>query len=195
MKQSECLSLNDSNYILYPINLPPSSSYIRSHYTATHRAINSLLSSHRICLTGTPIDNTIYDLLGIISFITQRQSPAQDNWEPFILSSLSKGSNDILHLALRHLSLGRTKTTHLESLPTISHHYELLPLKPRMQKEYSTLNKEFLSSKSKGPGEYSRNINELQICCNHHIMLNTIAEAHLEYHEGRSTQDYSPTIT
>ncbi|MBW0590606.1 hypothetical protein O181_130321 [Austropuccinia psidii MF-1] len=63
-----------------------------------------------------------------------------------------------------------------------------------MQQEYSTLYKEFLSSKSKGPGEFFRNINKLQICY-HHIMLNTIAEADLEDHKGRSTQDNSPTIT
>ncbi|MBW0582986.1 hypothetical protein O181_122701 [Austropuccinia psidii MF-1] len=169
--------------------------YICSQYTSTHRAINSLLSSRQICLTGTPIHNTIYDLLGIISFIIQPQSSNQDNWSPFILSSLSKGCNDILHLALQHLSLCRTKTTHLESLPTISHHYELIRLSPTMQQEYSTLYEEFLSSKSKGPGEFFRNINKLRICCNHHIMLNTIVEADLENPEGRSTQDNSPKIT
>ncbi|MBW0475545.1 hypothetical protein O181_015260 [Austropuccinia psidii MF-1] len=128
--------------------------YVFSQYTATHHAINSLLSSRRICLTGTPIHNTIYDLLGIISFITQPQSSDQDNWSQFILSSLSKGSNDIWHLALQHLNLCCTKTTHLKSLPTISHHYELLPLNPTMQQEYSTLYNEFLSSNSKGPGDF-----------------------------------------
>ncbi|MBW0573276.1 hypothetical protein O181_112991 [Austropuccinia psidii MF-1] len=144
---------------------------------------------------GTPIHNTIHYLLGIISFITQPQISDQDNWSPFILSSLSKGSNDILHLALRHVSLRLTKTTHLKSLPTIINHYELLPLNPTMQQEYSKLYKEFLSSKSKGPGEFFRNINKLQICRNHHIMLNTIADADLEDHKGRSTQDHSSTIT
>ncbi|MBW0591652.1 hypothetical protein O181_131367 [Austropuccinia psidii MF-1] len=148
-----------------------------------------------MCLPVTPIHNTIYDLLGIISFITQTQSSDQDNWSPFILSSLSKGSNDILHLELQHLSLCHTKTTHLKSLPTISHHYELLPLNPTMQQEYSTLYKEFLSSKRKEPGELFRNINKLQTCCNHHIMLNTIADADLEDHDGRSTQDSSSAIT
>ncbi|MBW0518354.1 hypothetical protein O181_058069 [Austropuccinia psidii MF-1] len=190
---------NTSTSFIFKINwhciILDEAHYIRSQYTATHCTINSLLSSLQIYLTGTTIHNTLYDLLGIISFITQPQSSDQDNWSPFILSSLSKGCNDILHLALWHLSLRRTKTTHLESLPTISHHYELLPLNPTMQQEYSTLYKEFLSSKSKGPGEFFRNINKLQICCNHHIMLNTIAEADLEDHKGRSTQDNSPTIT
>ncbi|MBW0544866.1 hypothetical protein O181_084581 [Austropuccinia psidii MF-1] len=64
-----------------------------------------------------------------------------------------------------------------------------------MQQEYATLYKEFLSSKSKGPGEFFTNINKLQICCNHHIMLNTIANADLDDHNGRSTQDTSSTIT
>ncbi|MBW0494004.1 hypothetical protein O181_033719 [Austropuccinia psidii MF-1] len=64
-----------------------------------------------------------------------------------------------------------------------------------MQQEYSTLYKEFLSPKSKGPEEFFRNINKLQICYNHHIMLNTIADADLDEHEGRSTQDNSSTIT
>ncbi|MBW0560039.1 hypothetical protein O181_099754 [Austropuccinia psidii MF-1] len=144
---------------------------------------------------GTPIHNTISHLLGIISFITQPQSSDQDNWSPLILSSISKGSNDISHLALRNFSLRLTKTTHLKSLPTISHHYELLPLNPKMGQEHSTLYKEFLSSKSKRPGELFRNINKLQPCCNHHIMLNTIADADLEDHKGRSTQDNSSTIT
>ncbi|MBW0511182.1 hypothetical protein O181_050897 [Austropuccinia psidii MF-1] len=142
-----------------------------------------------------PIHSTIYDLFGIISFITQTQRSEQDNWSPFILSSLCKGRNDILHLELGHVSLCHTKTTHLKSLPTISHHYEMLPLNPTMQQEYSTLYKEFLSSKSKGPGEIFKNINKLKICCNHHIMLNTIADADFEDHEGRRTQDNSSKIT
>ncbi|MBW0547652.1 hypothetical protein O181_087367 [Austropuccinia psidii MF-1] len=129
--------------------------YICSQYTTTHCAINSLLSSCQICLMGTPIHNTIYDLLGIISFITQPQSPNQYNWSPFLLSSLSKGCNDNFHLALRHLSLRHTKTTHLESLPTISHHYELLPLNPTMQQAYSTLYEELLSSKAKDQENFS----------------------------------------
>ncbi|MBW0528346.1 hypothetical protein O181_068061 [Austropuccinia psidii MF-1] len=144
-----CIILDEAHYTCY-------------QYTSTHHSINSLLSSHRICSMGTPIHNTIYDLLGIISFITQPQSPDQDNWSPLILSSLSKGSNDSLHLALRHLSLCHTKTTNLKSLPTVSYDYELLPLNLTMQQEYSTLYKEFLSSKNKGPGEFFRNINKLQ---------------------------------
>ncbi|MBW0482090.1 hypothetical protein O181_021805 [Austropuccinia psidii MF-1] len=64
-----------------------------------------------------------------------------------------------------------------------------------MQQEYSTLYKEFLSSKSKGPGEFFRKINKLKICCNHHIMLNSLVDADLEDHGGKSTQDYSSTIT
>ncbi|MBW0474688.1 hypothetical protein O181_014403 [Austropuccinia psidii MF-1] len=190
---------NTSTSFIFKINwhciILDEAHYIFSQYNSTHCAINSLLSSCQICLRGTPIHNTIYDLLGIISFITQPQSSEQDNWSPFILSSLSKGRNDILHLELQHLSLSHTKTTHLKSLPTISHHYELLPLNPTMQKEYSTLYEEFLSSKSKQPGECFRNINKPQICCNHHIMLNTIADADLEDHEGRSTQNNSSTIT
>ncbi|MBW0489145.1 hypothetical protein O181_028860 [Austropuccinia psidii MF-1] len=154
-----------------------------------------LLSSHQIFLMGTPIHNTIYDLLGMISFITQPQSSDQDNWSPFILSSLSKGRNDMLNLALQHLSLRHTKTTHLKSLPTIRHHYELLPLNPTMQQEYSALYKECLSSKRKRPGEVFRNINKLQICCNHHILLNTIPDADLEDHKGSSTQGNSSKIT
>ncbi|MBW0572116.1 hypothetical protein O181_111831 [Austropuccinia psidii MF-1] len=126
---------------------------------------------------GAPICNTIYDPLGVISFITQPQSSDQDNWSPFILSIISKGGTDILHLALRHLSLSHTKTTHLQSLPANSHHYELLPLNPTMQQEYSRLYEELLSSKCKGPGEFFSNINMLRICCNHYIMLNTIANA------------------
>ncbi|MBW0500645.1 hypothetical protein O181_040360 [Austropuccinia psidii MF-1] len=164
--------------------------YICSQYTATHHAINSLLLSCRICLMGTPIHNTMYDILGIISFITQPQSSDQDNWSPLILNSLSKGSNDILHLVLGH-----TKTSQLKFLPNIIHDYKLLPLNPKMQKEYSALYKEFLSSKTKGPGEFFRSINKLQICCNHHIILNTMAELDLEDHEGRSTQDNSSANT
>ncbi|MBW0475080.1 hypothetical protein O181_014795 [Austropuccinia psidii MF-1] len=156
---------NTSTSFIFKINwhciILDEAHYICSQYTSTHHAINILLSSHQICLTGTPIHNTIYDLLGIISFITQPQSSDQNNWSPFILSSLPKGSNYILHLALRHSSSHHTKATNLKSLPTISQHYELLPLDPTMQQEYFTLYKEFLSSKRKGPGEYFRNINKM----------------------------------
>ncbi|MBW0546074.1 hypothetical protein O181_085789 [Austropuccinia psidii MF-1] len=63
-----------------------------------------------------------------------------------------------------------------------------------MQKEYSASYKEFLSSKTKGPGEFFRSINNLRICCNHHIMLSTMADLDLEDHEGRRTQDNFSTI-
>ncbi|MBW0505515.1 hypothetical protein O181_045230 [Austropuccinia psidii MF-1] len=66
------------------------------------------------------------------------------------------------------------------------HHYEMLPLNPTPQQEYSTLYKELLSSKSKEPGQFFRNID---------IMLNSMADADLEDHEGRCTQDNSSTIT
>ncbi|MBW0467593.1 hypothetical protein O181_007308 [Austropuccinia psidii MF-1] len=89
----------------------------------------------------------------------------------------------------------RTKTTNLKSLPTLSHHYELLPLNATMQQEYSTLYKEFLSLKSKGPGEFFRNINHTKICFNHHIILDTMADVDLADHEGRSAQDNCSTIT
>ncbi|MBW0461006.1 hypothetical protein O181_000721 [Austropuccinia psidii MF-1] len=64
-----------------------------------------------------------------------------------------------------------------------------------MQKEYSTLYKEFLSSKSKGQGEFFKSINKLGICFNHHIMLKTMVDMDLEDHEGRSTQDNPSRIT
>ncbi|MBW0490329.1 hypothetical protein O181_030044 [Austropuccinia psidii MF-1] len=79
--------------------------------------------------------------------------------------------------------------------PTIRHHYELLPLNPTMQQEYSTLYNEFLSSKSKGSVEFFRNINKLQIWFNHHIILNTMADADLQDHKGTSTRDNSSKIT
>ncbi|MBW0511156.1 hypothetical protein O181_050871 [Austropuccinia psidii MF-1] len=90
---------NTSTSFIFKINwhhiILDEAHYICSQYTATHCAINSLPSSRQICLTDTPIHNTIDELLGIISFITQPQSSDQDNWSPFILSSLYKGSNDI----------------------------------------------------------------------------------------------------
>ncbi|MBW0460898.1 hypothetical protein O181_000613 [Austropuccinia psidii MF-1] len=64
-----------------------------------------------------------------------------------------------------------------------------------MQKEYCALYEEFLSSKTKGPGEFFRSVDKLWIFCKHHIMLNTMADPALEDHEGRSTQDNSSTIT
>ncbi|MBW0460424.1 hypothetical protein O181_000139 [Austropuccinia psidii MF-1] len=64
-----------------------------------------------------------------------------------------------------------------------------------MQQEYSTLYKEFLSSKSKGPGESFRSIDTLQICFNHYIILNTMASPDLEDHEGRRTHDNPSKIT
>ncbi|MBW0593285.1 hypothetical protein O181_133000, partial [Austropuccinia psidii MF-1] len=141
--------------------------YIRSQYTATHRAINSLLSSRQICLTGTPIHNTIYDLLGIISFITQPQSADQDNWSPFILSSLSKGCNDILHLALRHLSLHCTKTTHLKSLPTISHHYERSHSTQQCSKNIPHYTKNDYHPKAKD----EENVSEISISCKYVVTI------------------------
>ncbi|MBW0507480.1 hypothetical protein O181_047195 [Austropuccinia psidii MF-1] len=184
-KHAQAGALQDNTYH-GPTSLPPSYSYICSQYTATHHVINNLLSSCQIFLTGTPIHNSIYDLLGIISFTTQPQSSDQDNWSPFILNSLSKGRNDILELALNF-----TKISHLKSLPTISHHYELLSLNPTIQKEYFTLYKKFLSSKTKGPQECFRSVNKLWIFCNHHTMINSMGEPNFKDHEGRSTPNNS----
>ncbi|MBW0519083.1 hypothetical protein O181_058798 [Austropuccinia psidii MF-1] len=65
---------NTSTSFIFKINwhciILDEAHYILSQYPATQRAINSLPSSSQIFLMGTPIHNIIYDLLGIISFIT-----------------------------------------------------------------------------------------------------------------------------
>ncbi|MBW0503111.1 hypothetical protein O181_042826 [Austropuccinia psidii MF-1] len=63
-----------------------------------------------------------------------------------------------------------------------------------MQKDHSELYKEFLSSKTKGPGEFFRSSDKLWICCKHHITLNIIADPDLEDHEVWTTPNSSKII-
>ncbi|MBW0528335.1 hypothetical protein O181_068050 [Austropuccinia psidii MF-1] len=71
----EFKQINTSTSCIFKINwhciIMDEAHYILSQYTSTDHTIDSLLLSRTICLTGTPIHNTIYDLWGIISFITQ----------------------------------------------------------------------------------------------------------------------------
>ncbi|MBW0576098.1 hypothetical protein O181_115813 [Austropuccinia psidii MF-1] len=123
----------------------------------------------------------------------QPQGSDKDKWSPFILSSLSKGRNDILRLALRNFSLRRTN-------PHISNPFPLLAIimncsdsTQKCSKNIPNYTKSSYHPKAKYQEKVFSNMSKLKICCNHHIMCNTIADADLEDHKGRSTEDNSST--
>lgn len=45
------------------------SQFIKNHHTKHFRAIYQLKTRRRFCLSGTPIQNTLYDLYSLLSFL------------------------------------------------------------------------------------------------------------------------------
>jgi SNF2 family DNA or RNA helicase len=105
--------------------------------TKLFKAMKSLHGCFRWCLTGTPVQNGLEDLVALVSFI--RSSPLDDlqKFRKFIISPLmrrSENGEDNLRLLLDSVCLRRTKK--LLSLPDATFETRILSFSTKEEQQY-----------------------------------------------------------
>lgn len=135
---------------------------IKEHTTTQSKAACDLLAERRICLTGTPLQNSLNDLFSLVCFL--RLEPFTDRalWTTHIGTPARLGEPlgvSRLQLIMRHIALRRTKQTSdkhgkpILTLPPKKDDIVYLELNPaekevysmyhqRSRKTFMTLNKE-----------------------------------------------------
>lgn len=97
---------------------------IKEHTTIQARAACDLMAERRVCLTGTPLQNSLNDLFSLMRFL--RLEPFTDRaiWTAYIGAPAKVGDPlgvSRLQLLMRHLALRRTKSTkNKEGKPILS---------------------------------------------------------------------------
>ncbi|KAK4057785.1 hypothetical protein OIO90_001004 [Microbotryomycetes sp. JL221] len=120
---------------------------IKEHTTIQARAACDLSTYRRVCLSGTPLQNSLNDLFSLIRFL--RLEPFTDRavWNQHI-GALAKMGDKLgvqrLQLIMRHLCLRRTKESKDKNgqpilrLPPVSHQMVKLELDPQEHAFYSS---------------------------------------------------------
>ncbi|BGP31413.1 hypothetical protein JCM10296v2_003177 [Rhodotorula toruloides] len=108
---------------------------IKEHKTIQARAACELSTSRRICLTGTPLQNSLNDIFSLIRFIRLEPFTDRHVWNQYIGVLAQKGddlASERLKVIMRYLALRRTKDTKdsegkpILSLPPVDHKQVLL---------------------------------------------------------------------
>lgn len=150
---------------------------IRHQNTKQFRAITTLSAPYRWCLTGTPIQNTLFDLGALIRFL---RVPLLENTSTFRdlivkpIESGTAGGFDNLRTLLKSICLRRTKDLlNFPRLEEINHKLELSSAEKEMYHNIAEVSKQTIDdiiSGRKAIEEYSgilQTIMRLRLLCNH----------------------------
>ncbi|KAK4055462.1 hypothetical protein OIV83_000008 [Microbotryomycetes sp. JL201] len=120
---------------------------IKEHTTTQARAACDLSTYRRICLSGTPLQNSLNDLFSLIRFLRLEPFTDRGVWNQHI-GALAKMGDKLgvqrLQLIMRHLCLRRTKESTdkngkpILQLPPVSHQMVKLELDPQEHAFYSS---------------------------------------------------------
>lgn len=150
---------------------------IRHHRTKQFRAITALAASYRWCLTGTPIQNNLYDLGALIRFL---RVPLLDNNATFrdhIANPIESGKAigfTNLRTLLKSVCLRRTKDLlQLPKVEEITYELELSPQEKKIYRRIGESSKQLIDdvvSGRKTMDAYNivlQAIVQLRLLCNH----------------------------
>ncbi|CAH7677612.1 SNF2 family N-terminal domain-domain-containing protein [Phakopsora pachyrhizi] len=87
---------------------------IKEHTTIQAKAACDLLAERRVCLTGTPLQNSLNDLFSLVCFLRLEPFTDRSLWTAYVGTPAKMGNRlgvTRLHLIMRHLALRRTKQT------------------------------------------------------------------------------------
>ncbi|KAA1113102.1 hypothetical protein PGT21_020900 [Puccinia graminis f. sp. tritici] len=150
---------------------------IRTTDSKTQSAIQSIKSERRLCLTGTPLQNSLHDVMALLNFICSNLKTNHNNWVQIVSPYLKNGNVKPLQLILRHVMLRRMKNIALPNLPEITHQIIKTPLTGPARKYYDEYFEKFLksyksqsSSTSKKEKQIFSHLNCLRGICDHPLL-------------------------
>ncbi|KAK6338952.1 hypothetical protein TWF696_009752 [Orbilia brochopaga] len=102
------------------------SQHVKNHQTLTSRACADLQATYRICLSGTPMQNSIDDLYGAVRFLGIPRYRVHRNWTSDFSSKLrigrelQAGAMQRLHALIKAIMLRRKKDSTIDDKPILT---------------------------------------------------------------------------
>lgn len=133
---------------------------IKEHTTIQARAACELMAERRVCLTGTPLQNSLNDLFSLMRFLRLEPFTDREKWTSYI-GALVKLNDPLgvsrLQLIMRHLALRRTKQT------TTKEGKLILSIPPKKDEiRYITLDEQEKAFYASHHSKYKHNFEQLQ---------------------------------
>jgi superfamily II DNA or RNA helicase len=116
---------------------------IKNPRAATTLAIKSLQARHRLCLTGTPLQNNLEELFSLFDFLAPGLLGDGASFRKVFRTPIEKEGNDVKRVALarriRPFLLRRTKDEVAKDLPPKTEMVEYLEIKGEQRDLYETI--------------------------------------------------------
>ena len=159
--------------------------HIKNRQTRNAQAVKSIRAEHRLVLTGTPLENSVFDLWSIFDFLMPGYlGSAQDfreRYEVPIAKSSDKAAIGRLSRRLRPFILRRLKRDVASELPAKLEQTSYCELNDTQRALYQQVleagRKEMLDTPGEGPGSGRSRMQVLttllrlrQICCDHRLL-------------------------
>lgn len=155
------------------------SQYIKNNNSKVFKAINSLKPSHKISLSGTPIENSLSDLWSQMEFINNGVLGSYPSFKKHYQTPIENTRNEVLIASLKKLVapyiLRRTKKEVLKELPALNSQVFYVAMDPQQEKLYdkekSLVRNQLLNIANKNKLEVLKQILRLRQLSNHPVLL------------------------
>lgn len=145
----------------------------------TNITSSSIHAEHRLCLTGTPLQNRLSDLHTLLKFLRVPHITEDHVWIEYILKPFINRKPRNLRILLRYIMLRRTKAQHLShEIPPITHETLMIPMDHRVYSVYEPYYAEFIQlcgvdrgEGTKDPSYYFTMLRRLRMGCNHPLQF------------------------
>jgi chromodomain-helicase-DNA-binding protein 4 len=153
---------------------------LKNNQSKFFRVLNSYKISHKLLLTGTPLQNNLEELFHLLNFLSpSRFSDLQGFLSEFTDIAKEEQVQKLHELLGPHL-LRRLKADVLKGMPSKSEFIVRVDLTPMQKKYYKwILTKNFEALNTKGGGQQMSLINvmmELKKCCNHPYLFSVCSQ-------------------
>ena len=147
---------------VFNIEIIDEAQFIKNHSTAAAKAVRAVKATHRLALTGTPIENRLSELWSIFEYLMPGFLFGQDSFKKLISNPIEKNGDKEAAERLKKLTgpfiLRRLKSDVLKDLPEKTEETRVTPLEGEQLKLYIAE-----VAKAKGMLKGSENYNERKI--------------------------------
>lgn len=148
--------------IRFNIEIIDEAQFIKNHNTAAAKAVRAIKSTHRLALTGTPIENRLSELWSIFEYLMPGFLLSHERFKKYISNPIEKDGDKAASERLRKLTgpfiLRRIKSDVLKDLPDKIEETRITPLEGEQLKLYTAE-----VAKTKGMLKKSDNFKEQKI--------------------------------
>ncbi len=146
----------------FNIEIIDEAQFIKNHNTAQAKAVRAVKSTHRLALTGTPIENRLSELWSIFEYLMPGFLFSQESFKKLLSNPIEKNGDREAAERLRKLTgpfiLRRLKSDVLKDLPEKTEETRVTPLQGEQLRLYTAE-----VAKAKGMLKGSENYNEKKI--------------------------------